>query len=96
MPGVMLVLAILLGGVQLAGVQLRAQDAAADAARSWARGESSALVSSRLAAQLPGARVTRSRQADMVCATVSAPPHGAVAVLGMRASAGACALSGGR
>ena len=54
MPAVLLVLATALGGVQLAGLQLQAQDAAADAARSYARGESAGVVAGRLQRQVPG------------------------------------------
>ena len=59
LPAVLLVLLTLLGGVQVAGLQLRAQDAAADAARSWARGDRAGAVSGRLQRQVPGARVSR-------------------------------------
>lgn len=96
MPAVLLVLAVLLGGVQVSGLQLRAQDAAADAARSWARGDAAGAIASRLARQLPGARVVRSSAGDLVCATVIASPRGVSARLGIRARATACALAGGR
>jgi Flp pilus assembly protein TadG len=96
MPAVLLVLAMLLGGVQLSGLQLRAQDAAADAARSWARGESGSVVAGHLAQQLPGARVTRSSRADLVCATVRVAGRGLSGRLGLSAGATACALGGGR
>ena len=55
MPAVLLVLATALGGVQLAGLQLQAQDAAADAARSYARGESAGSGRRAAARQVPGA-----------------------------------------
>ena len=96
MPAVLLVLAVLLGGIQLAGLQLRAQDAAADAARSWARGESGAVVAGHLSQQLPGARASRSSRGDLVCATVRASARGAAARLGVSVAASACALGGGR
>jgi Flp pilus assembly protein TadG len=96
MPAVLLVLATLLAGVQVAGVQLRAQDAAADAARSWARGDGAGVVATRLQRQLPGARVARSAHGDLVCATVSASPPGLAARLGITISAASCALGGGR
>lgn len=96
MPAVLLVLGMMLGGVQVAGLRLQAQDAAADAARSWARGESSGVVAGRLARQLPGSGVSRGSRGDMVCATVRVQPRGPAARLGIAVSATACALSGGR
>lgn len=96
LPAVLLVLATLLGGVQLAALQLRAQDAAADAARSWARGDGAGVVASRLHRQVPGARVSRSAQGDLVCATVRIAPRGVLARLGVAVGASSCALSGGR
>lgn len=96
MPAVILVLATALGGVQLAGLQLRAQDAAADAARSYARGDPSGVVSARLARQVPGAGVSRYGRGDLVCARVTVSPTGPIARFGIRVSASSCALAGGR
>ena len=96
MPAVVMVLAVMLGGVQVAALQLRAQDAAADAARSWARGEGGGEVSGRLSRQVPGAAVVRSSRGDMVCATVTVRPRGALARFGVVTSSTSCALSGGR
>jgi hypothetical protein len=96
MPAVLLVLATLLTGVQVTGLHLRAQDAAADAARAWGRGDSAAAVAARLERQVPGARAARSARGELVCATVSVRPAGPAARLGLRATATACAVSGGR
>jgi Flp pilus assembly protein TadG len=96
MPAVLLVLAMLLGGVQLGAAQVRAQDAAADVARSWARGDSPATVSARLQRQVPGARVGRSARGDLVCATVTVGAGGMVGRFGLEAQGFACALTGGR
>lgn len=96
MPALLLVLATALGGVQLAGLQLQAQDAAADAARSYARGESAGTVAARLQRQLPGARVVRSRRGDLVCARVEVSASGPIARLGVTAVGTSCALAGGR
>ena len=96
MPAVLLVLATALGGVQLAGLQLRAQDAAADAARSYARGEQAGVVAARLSRQLPGAGLARLGTGDLVCARVTVVPTGPIARLGIRVSATSCALAGGR
>ncbi|CAN5198170.1 hypothetical protein BH11ACT3_BH11ACT3_12950 [soil metagenome] len=96
LPAVLLVLAVTLGGVQLAGLQLRAQDAAADAARSAERGESSGVTAARLQQQLPGAALSRSNTGDLVCTRVSVTAQGPAARLGIRVSARSCAMSGGR
>jgi Flp pilus assembly protein TadG len=96
LPAVLLVLATLIGGVQVASARLRAQDAAADAARSWARGDSDGAVAARVQRQLPGAGVQRSTRGDLVCATVRVRPAGALARLGLTVEAGSCALAGGR
>ena len=96
MPAVLLVLATALGGLQLAGLQLRAQDAAADAARSFARGEGAGVVSARLSRQLPGGRVARFTRGDLVCVRVSVTPAGPIARLGIGVHATSCALGGGR
>ena len=96
MPAVLLVLATALDGVQLAGLQLQAQDAAADAARSYARGETAGLVAARLQWQVPGASVVRSVRGDLVCARVAVTPSGPVARLGVTAVGMSCALAGGR
>jgi hypothetical protein len=96
MPAVLLVLATALGGLQVAGLQLRAQDAAADAARSFARGDGAGVVAARLARQLPGAGVVRFARGDLVCARVSVAPSGPIARLGIPVSASSCALGGGR
>lgn len=95
MPAVLMVLAALLGGVEVVALQLRATDAAADAARSWGRGDSVGEVAARLARQIPGGRLSRSRHGDLVCATVTAVPRGPMARLGIRVSGSGCALSGG-
>lgn len=96
MPAVLLVLVTVLGGVQLAGLQLRAQDAAADAARSFARGDPAGAVAGRLSRQIPGAGLTRITRGDLVCARVDAEAVGPIARLGVRVSATSCALAGGR
>lgn len=96
MPAVLLVLATALGGVQLAGLQLQAQDAAADAARSYARGETAGAVAARLQRQVPGANVVRAVRGDLVCARVEVAPSGPIARLGVTAVGMGCALAGGR
>jgi hypothetical protein len=89
LPAVILVFACCLSGLQVAGSQLRVQDAAAAAARSLARGEP-ASVAARL---VPGAAVSRHDDGDLVCATVTARATGLIP-LELRATS--CALGGGR
>jgi hypothetical protein len=91
-PAVLGVVALLLGGVQVAGLQIRAQDAAADAARGLGRGDSAAAVEGRLERQLPGATLSSWADGDLCCVRVETVASGPVAMLGLRARAGACAL----
>lgn len=95
-PAVLGVVALLLGGVQVAVLQVRAQDSVADVARGLARGDPEGSVVARLERQLPGAVVSRWTDGDLRCARVVVAPPGAAAVLGLRASAAACALGNGR
>lgn len=94
-PAVLGVLALLLGGVQVAALQVRAQDAAADAARGLGRGDGAGAVTSRLAAQVPGATLRTWTEGDLRCVRVEVAPTGPVAVLGLRAQGRACALDDG-
>jgi len=95
-PAVLGVLALLLGGVQVAALQVRVQDAAADAARGLGRGDGAGVVQSRLAAQVPGATLSTWIDGELRCVRVEVAPAGPVAALGLRAGAGACALDDGR
>jgi len=94
MPAVLLVLAAALGGTQLAGLQLRAQDAAADAARLLGRGDGAA-VGAHVAARLPGASWASSTRGDFVCVRVTVAPGGPGAGLGLYAEGSGCALADG-
>lgn len=95
-PAVLGVVALLLGGIQVAGLQVRAQDAAADAARGLARGDGAGTVAARLARQLRGAGMSTWTDGDLECVRIELAPGGPVAALGLRASASSCALGGGR
>jgi hypothetical protein len=95
-PAVLAVVALLLGGVQVAGLQVRAQDAAADAARGLGRGDSPDAVEARLDRQVPGAALVGWVDGDLRCVRVEVAPTGVVAVLGLRARATACALDDAR
>lgn len=87
LPAVVVVLAGCLTGLQVAGSQLRLQDAAALAARSLARGDSPASA----LALVPGGTLTQHADGDLLCATLTAP-----AAFGITLRAGGCALAGGR
>ncbi|MES1212813.1 MAG: TadE family type IV pilus minor pilin [Leifsonia sp.] len=91
LPAVLLVLGMVLGGIQLGATQVRAQDAAADAARSLGRGEADSAVGAELARQLPGARWSSTRSGALVCAHLEASAAGAAALLGLTVSATSCA-----
>jgi hypothetical protein len=91
MPAVLLVLAMVLGGIQLGVLQVRVQDAAADAARALGRGDPTPALAARLARQVPGARVSSSRSGSLVCAHLVASAGGPAALLGLIVSATSCA-----
>lgn len=91
-PAVLGTVALLLGGVQVTGLQVRAQDAAADAARGLGRGDSVAAVTARIERQVPGAGLSSWADGDLRCVRVEVAPSGPVALLGLRARAAACAL----
>jgi len=90
----MLVFACCLGGLQLAGQQLRLQDAAATVSRSLARGESASAASARAAQLVGGVALSRSDRGGMVCVRLTAPgPAGPLAAIAVHATA--CALASG-
>lgn len=89
LPAVAIVLAGCLAGVQVAGQQLRLQDAAAATARSLARGDGSG-VAARL---VPGVGVGRWANGDLVCATLTV---GAAGIPGLTLKASSCAPGGGK
>lgn len=94
MPAVALVLLLCLSGMQVAGLQVRLQDAAAAAARSLARDDDGSA--SAVAALIPGATTSIYVDGELQCARVSAPAAGALAFTGLQLEASSCALGGGR
>jgi len=95
-PAVVLVLACCLASVQLAGQQLQLQDAAADAARSLARGDSAGSALAHVSRAVPGVRIGQSSSGGLLCVTLSARsrvPLGTL--LGVTLRARSCALAGG-
>ena len=90
-PAVVLLLACCLACLQIAGQQLRLQDAAADVARSAARGGGTSA-----AGVVPGVAVAVSADGDLVCVHLSARSRSpAGTLLGLTLSASSCALAGG-
>ena len=91
LPAVLLVLGMVLGGIQVGALQVRVQDAAADAARSLGRGDPASVLAARLARQLPGARWSSTRSGALVCAHLQASAGGPAALLGLTVLATSCA-----
>jgi hypothetical protein len=93
LPAVILILVVCLGGMQVAGEQLRLQAAVNDAARMIGRGDPGAA--SRVSASVSGAELTQEERGDLVCATARAPTRlGLMSTLTLTASA--CALGDAR
>jgi len=92
-PAVMLVLALCLGGVQVAGQQIRLADAAADAARSLARGDGEGRSTARARQAVPNAALRVEHRGEFICARVSAPAPAPFGLLTVEATG--CALAGG-
>ena len=94
LPAVVLVLAACLGSLGLGTAQVRAQDAAADAARLLGRGETLAAAQRHVDRSVPGARLAVDYPDDLVCTTVSVERP--VLLVPVRVSGSSCALDGGR
>jgi len=96
LPAVVLVLGCCLGAVQVIGQQVRLTDAAADAARALARGDSADRVAALVAVQVPGAQVSARPHGEFLCAILEAPSgFGPFALWGIRLETKSCALAGG-
>jgi len=95
-PGVLLVLAFCLAAIQIVGQQVRITDAAADGARSLARGDTAAVAAQRVRHSVGGASIADSRDGEYVCIDVSQPAEFAPArLIGIDVTAHSCALAGG-
>lgn len=88
LPLVVGVLALCLTGLQVAGQQIRLQDAAATAARAAARGDSTGMAASLT----PGATVTQWTEGPLVCVRLSV----AAGPFATTLAASSCALGGGK
>ncbi len=93
LPAVIVVLAACLGGLGLASAQLRAQDAAADAARLLGRGEPLAAAEQLVARSVAGAALVISRPSGLVCASVVVEQR--LLLVPLRVAGSSCALDGG-
>jgi hypothetical protein len=92
LPAVVVVLVLGAGALSAAARHVRLQDAAADAARLIARGESHGRAEAAVGDAVPGAGLRVADGGDLVCATASAP---AVGALPFTLAATSCALDGG-
>lgn len=94
LPAVVLALLLGAGALGAASRQVALQDAAADAARLLGRGESPGAAEHVVQIAVPGAGMSSSRAAELVCVTTSTDATiGALIRLPLRASS--CALDGG-
>jgi hypothetical protein len=89
-PAVVVVLACCLTGIQVAGQQLRLQDAAAGVARALSRGDDAAGL-------VGNASLTTLDRGDLVCARLSERAAGLPGtIVRIRLTATSCALADGR
>lgn len=93
LPAVVLVLALGAGVLSACGRQVRLQDAAADAARLIARGDSADRARAVVARAVDGATVEIVHRDDLVCAEASASAGVPLVAVALQASS--CALAGG-
>lgn len=94
LPAVLVVLALVIGGILLATQRLTLTAAAAELARLEARGDE-ALAAVRLARLPAGTSVSRSRDGEVLCVTLGAAPgHGLLAVVRLTARGCAAVLEG--
>ena len=95
LPAVLLVLACCLGAVQVVSQQVRLTDAAGDAARLLARGDTAGQASALVRRSVGGARLAAEWRGEFVCARLSAPAEfGPYAAFGLTVAADSCALAG--
>lgn len=95
-PAAVLVLGCCLGAIQVASQQVRLTDAAADAARTLARGDPLGVATARVHRIDASAALSTTTAGDFVCVQLSAPAgFGPAALAGVRVRASGCALAGG-
>ena len=91
-PAVLLVLAFGLGAIEVVVQQARLTDAAADGARSLARGDGDGPARSRMSTAVGSASVSVGRSDDFVCVTLEQRAAGPAAVTGLTVRGRGCAL----
>ena len=91
-PAVVVLLALCLSAIQVAGAQVRVADVAADAARIAARGEGVSAARSYARGLMAGASVSVNERGKLVCAQVTAPAAVAGPFAALIVSASSCAL----
>ena len=92
LPAVVVVLILGVGALGASARHVRLQDAAADAARLAARGESDERVQAVLATAVAGASGEITRRGDLICVTAASA---AWVRLPLTLTATSCALAGG-
>ncbi len=93
-PAVVLVLALAVGAVTVSGRQVRLEQAAVQASRLAARGESADRVGQAASRLLDGVRISIGPEGDIVCVTASVAARTVLPLPDLRTSA--CALAGAR
>lgn len=93
LPAVVLVIVLAVGALAAASVQVRLQDAAADAARLIARGEPDERAAGVVSAAVGGASYGVDHRGDLVCVTTRAEAR--VGPVSAPLEASSCALAGG-
>lgn len=91
-PAVLLVLAFCLGAVQVVVQQARLTDAAADGARSIARGDLAGTAHANMLTAVGSATVSVDRRIDLVCVTATQRAAGPASLTGVRVTGRGCAL----
>ncbi|NNC12974.1 hypothetical protein HII28_13950 [Planctomonas sp. JC2975] len=91
-PAVLLVLAFGMGAVQVVVQQARLTDAAADGARSLARGDAEGTADGHIRYLVGSAAVSVDRRDDLVCVTVRQGAVGPIAFSGVSISGSGCSL----
>jgi len=94
LPGVMLVLALCLGAVNVIGQQVVLGSLASSGARMLARGDDPSAVRAQVASAAPGASLTQSSDGAFICVALSrAARFGPVGLGSLALSARDCALA---
>ncbi|TAM69246.1 MAG: hypothetical protein EPN48_07595 [Microbacteriaceae bacterium] len=96
MPAILLILACCLAVVTVIGQQVRMTDAAADGARTLARGDGLDRATARVWHSVGTVALGTDREGDFICVRLSAPAaFPPAALIGVTITARGCALAGG-